>query len=168
MSIQDTQQSSWSIIHILVLKYMKLKVREHSDVINISVDHNVVHEHFGTEKRSARWFLRLLTVDRKHARIFQQCLDTFRPLNWVSATFHCCWWNFDLLLHPWIEATLQIVGWNRFKVLQWRQNFYISRKSHCLSVFGRSLCDSHKRSGKRQSNYRRILRRIIGEIEASR
>jgi len=69
-------------IHNSVLNDRRVKVRELSNIANISTDrvHNILHEHLHMKKLSARWMPRLLTVDQKRIRmnISQECLDMFK------------------------------------------------------------------------------------------
>ena len=55
-------------IHDSVLNDRRVKVRELSNIANISIDrvHNILHKHLHMKKLSARWVPRLLTVSRSH------------------------------------------------------------------------------------------------------
>ena len=69
-------------IHDIVLNGGRLKVREISETVNISVERlwHILHECLGIRKVSARWVPRLLTADHKRARVVasEQCLDMFQ------------------------------------------------------------------------------------------
>ena len=69
-------------IHNIVLNGRRLKVREISETINISVGRvwHILHECLGMRKVSERWVPRLLTADHKRARVVasEQCLDMFQ------------------------------------------------------------------------------------------
>ncbi|EGI63733.1 FLJ37770-like protein, partial [Acromyrmex echinatior] len=58
-------------IHEMVLADRKMKVRELADATKISISHgtviSILHEQLGMKKLSARWVLRLLTVDHKRS-----------------------------------------------------------------------------------------------------
>ena len=58
-------------IHDIVLNDRRLKVREISETVNISVGRvwHILHERLGMRKLSARWVPRLFTVDHKRARV---------------------------------------------------------------------------------------------------
>ena len=58
-------------IHDNVLNDRRLKVREISETINISVGRvwHILYECLGMRKLSARWVPRLLTADHKRARV---------------------------------------------------------------------------------------------------
>ena len=68
-------------IHDIVLNDRRLKVREISETVNISVGRiwHILHECLGMRKLSARWVSRLLIVDHKRARVVtsEQCLGMF-------------------------------------------------------------------------------------------
>lgn len=69
-------------IHDLVLKDRKLKLREISQIVNIS--HNtvfhIIHNDLGMRKLCARWVPRSLTIDQKHERVTKskECLAMFK------------------------------------------------------------------------------------------
>ena len=69
-------------IHDIVFNDRRLKVREISETVNISVGcvWQILHECLGMRKLSARWVPRLLTVDHKRARVVasEQCLGMFQ------------------------------------------------------------------------------------------
>lgn len=69
-------------IHDIVLEDRRMKIREIAKTVNISDERvfNILHEHLGMKKLSARWVPRLLTVDQKRNRvtISQRSLDMFK------------------------------------------------------------------------------------------
>ena len=69
-------------IHDIVLNDRRLKVREISETVNISVESvwHILHEYLGMRKLSARRVPRLLTADHKRARVVasEQCLSMFQ------------------------------------------------------------------------------------------
>ena len=73
-----TSQEVTDEIHDIVLNDRRLKVREISETVNISVGcvWHILHECLGMKKLSARWVPRLLTADHKRARVVasKQCL----------------------------------------------------------------------------------------------
>ena len=77
-----TSQEMIDKIHDIVLNDRRLKVREISETVNISVGRvwYILHECLGMRKVSARWVPRLLTADHKRARVVvsEQCLDMFQ------------------------------------------------------------------------------------------
>lgn len=58
-------------IHDIVLNDRRVKVREISDMVNISKERvgNILHEVLNMKKLSARWVPRLLTADQKRVRV---------------------------------------------------------------------------------------------------
>ena len=62
-----TSQEMIDQIHEIVLNDRRLKVREISETVNISVTRvwYILHECLGLRKLSARWVPRLLTADHK-------------------------------------------------------------------------------------------------------
>jgi len=61
-------------IHDMVMDDRRVKVREIASAVGISSEwaHNILHQHWIMRKVSARWVLRLLTVDQKLNReVFQ-------------------------------------------------------------------------------------------------
>ena len=77
-----TSQEMIDKIHDIVLNNRRLKVREISETVNISVGHvwHILHECLGMRKLSARWVLHLLTANHKWARMVasEQCLNMFQ------------------------------------------------------------------------------------------
>ena len=77
-----TSQKMIDKIHDIVLNDRRLKVREISETVNISVGcvWHILHECLGMRKLSARWVPRLLTADHKRARVVasEQCLGMFQ------------------------------------------------------------------------------------------
>ena len=73
-----TSQEMINKIHDIVLDDRRLKVREISETVNISVGRvwQILHECLSKRKLSARWVPRLLTADHKRARVVasEQCL----------------------------------------------------------------------------------------------
>ena len=69
-------------IHDIVLNDRRLKVREISETVNISVGRvwHILHECLGMRKLSAKWVPRLLTADHKQARVVasEKCLGIFQ------------------------------------------------------------------------------------------
>ena len=69
-------------IHDIVLNDRRLKVREISETVNISVGRvwHILHECLGMSKLSARWVPRLLIADHKRAGVVasEQCLGMFQ------------------------------------------------------------------------------------------
>lgn len=69
-------------IHDIVLEDRRVKISEIAKKVNISNERvfNILHEHLGMKKLSARWVPRLLTVDQKRTRvtISKLCLDKFK------------------------------------------------------------------------------------------
>lgn len=63
----------------VVLKDCHVEVCEIAKKINISNEQvfNILHEHLSMKKLSARWLLRLLTVDRSKA-VFRQVREQFK------------------------------------------------------------------------------------------
>jgi histone-lysine N-methyltransferase SETMAR len=80
--IEVTTPEMINKIHDMVLADRRLKVREIAEAVGISNDrvHNILHEHLGMKKLSARWVPRLLTVDHMRERVTcsQECLALFR------------------------------------------------------------------------------------------
>ena len=76
-----TSQGIIEKIHDIVLNDRRLKVREISETVNISVGRvwHILHECLGMRKLSARRVPRLLTANHKWARVVasEQCLGTF-------------------------------------------------------------------------------------------
>ena len=63
-----TSQEMFDKIHDIVLNERRLKVREISETVNISVGriwHIILHECLSMRKLSARWVPRLITADHK-------------------------------------------------------------------------------------------------------
>lgn len=58
-------------IHDIVMEDRRMKVREISNMVNISTErvHNILHNELAMRKLSARWVPRLLTVDQKRVRM---------------------------------------------------------------------------------------------------
>ena len=77
-----TSQEMIDQIHDIVLNDCRLKVREISDTVNISVGRvwHILHECLGMRKLCARWVPHLLTADHKRARVVasEQCLGMFQ------------------------------------------------------------------------------------------
>ena len=74
-----TSQEMIDKIHDIVLKDRRLKVREISENINISVGRvwYILHECLGMRKLSARWVPCLLTADYKSVLVWLQWLGMF-------------------------------------------------------------------------------------------
>ncbi|CAK9833005.1 Mariner Mos1 transposase [Anthophora retusa] len=66
-------------IHDMVMNDRRVKVRDISQAVNISIDrvHNILHEHLQMKKLSARWVPRLLTNDQKRDRV-KRCKDNLK------------------------------------------------------------------------------------------
>lgn len=66
-----TTEENVNKIHDIVLADRRLKVREIVEMTGISDERvrNILHEHLGMRKLSARWVPRLLTVDQKRNRV---------------------------------------------------------------------------------------------------
>ena len=79
---EATSQEIVDKIHNIVLNNRRLKVREISETVNISVGRvwHILHECMGMRKMSARWVPRFLTVDQKRTRVVasEQCLGMFQ------------------------------------------------------------------------------------------
>ena len=77
-----TSQEMTDKIHDIVLHDRRLKVREISETVNISVGRvwHILHEFLGMMKLSAKWMPRLLIADHKRARVVasEQCLGMFQ------------------------------------------------------------------------------------------
>ena len=77
-----TTQDMIDKVYDILLADRRLKVREISEVLNISVGctWNILHECLGMRKLSARWVPRLLTADNKRTRVVasEQTLSMFR------------------------------------------------------------------------------------------
>ena len=77
-----TSQEMVDKIHDILLNDRRLKVREISETVNISVGHvwHISHECSGMRRLSARWMPRLLTTDHKRARVVasEKCLGMFQ------------------------------------------------------------------------------------------
>lgn len=80
--IEVTTEEMVTKIHDIVLEDRRVKVREIAKKVSISNERvfNILHEHLGMKKLSARWVPRLLTVDQKRNRvtISKKCLDKFK------------------------------------------------------------------------------------------
>ena len=80
--IEVTTEEMVTKIHDIVLEDRREKVREIAKKVSISNEcvFNILHEHLGMKKLSARWVPRLLTVDQKRNRvtISKKCLDKFK------------------------------------------------------------------------------------------
>ena len=70
-SKEVTSQEMIDKIHDIVLNNRRLKVRDISETVNISVGRvwHILHECLVMRKLSARWVTRLLTSDHKRARV---------------------------------------------------------------------------------------------------
>ena len=79
-----TSQEMIDKIHDIVLNDRRLKVREISKTVNISVGRvwHILHECLVMMKLSARWVPRLLTADHKRARevASEQCWACFNVI----------------------------------------------------------------------------------------
>ncbi|CAK9833202.1 Mariner Mos1 transposase [Anthophora retusa] len=66
-------------IHDMVMNDRRVKVRDISQAVNISIDrvHNILHEQLQMKKLSARWVPRLLTNDQKRDRV-KRCKDNLK------------------------------------------------------------------------------------------
>jgi len=68
-------------VHDIVIDDPKIKLREIVEMTNISYERvqNILHQHLGMKKLTARWVPRVLTVDQKRFRVrdSQYCLDMF-------------------------------------------------------------------------------------------
>ena len=77
-----TSQELIDKIHDIVPNDRRLKVREISETVNISVGRvwHILNECLGMRKLFARWVSRLLTADHKQARVVasKQCLGMFQ------------------------------------------------------------------------------------------
>ena len=87
--VEATTQEIIDKIHDMVIDDRRVKVREIASAVGISSErvHNILHQHLGMKKLSARWVPRLLTVDHKRNRVrcskdglqlFQQNPQDFR------------------------------------------------------------------------------------------
>jgi hypothetical protein len=58
-------------IHDMVMDDRRVKVLEIASAVGISSErvHNILHQHLNMRKLSARWVLRLLTVDQKRNQV---------------------------------------------------------------------------------------------------
>ena len=74
--IEVTMEDMINKIHDIVLADRRVKIREIANIVKISTERiqNVLHETLGMKKLSARWMLRLLTVEQKQNR------DNFKAL----------------------------------------------------------------------------------------
>ena len=74
--IEVTMEDMINKIHDIVLADRRVKIREITNIVKISTERiqNVLHETLGMKKLSARWMLRLLTVEQKRNR------DNFKAL----------------------------------------------------------------------------------------
>ncbi|XP_014488094.1 PREDICTED: histone-lysine N-methyltransferase SETMAR-like [Dinoponera quadriceps] len=79
---EETTPEMSEKIHNIVLDDPKVKLRELAAAVDISSEcmFNILHKHLGMRKLTARWVLRLLTIDKKCERVrtSQYCLDMFR------------------------------------------------------------------------------------------
>ena len=79
---EETTQDMIDKVYDIVLADRRLKLREISEALNISVGRtwNILHEYLGMRKLSARWVPRWLTADNKRARVVasEQSLSMFQ------------------------------------------------------------------------------------------
>lgn len=80
--IEVTTDEMVDKIHDIVLADRRVKIREIVETVGISFERvqNILHEHLGMTKLSARWVPRLLTLDNKRNRMTTSklCLDMFK------------------------------------------------------------------------------------------
>jgi len=97
----ETVTSEIDKVHDIVLIDQRVKVCKLVEATDIPHDTviSILYEQLGMKKLSARWTLRLLTVDQACCTISKQCLEMFQS-RWISASIHYCGWNIDTLFHP--------------------------------------------------------------------
>ena len=76
-------------IHDIVLNDRRLKVREISETVNMSVGRvwYILHECFGMKKLSARWVPRLLTADHKSELVWLRLSNVCTCFNVIQRNF---------------------------------------------------------------------------------
>ena len=92
-----TSQEMIDKIHDIVLNDRRLKVRQISETVNISVGRawHISHECLGMRKLSARWVPRLLTADHKRDGVvasgcmFQRNSKDFLRLSVTASEIYC-------------------------------------------------------------------------------
>lgn len=165
-----TNEEMVSKVHDLVLADRRVKLREIAETTGISYERvqNIVHEHLGMRKLSARWVPRLLTVDNKRNRVTtsKECLallkrnptDFFRRFVTVDETW----------IHHYTPETKQ-------QSKQWtfpdesapkKAKTVPSAGKVMATVFlGFARCDTHRLFADGKNYHGTILQRFIGSIQ---